>query len=252
MSSFLDRIRPAKEDEVEALLNDPPARPERTIRSLSASLRAPGLSAIAEIKRRSPSRGDIRPGADPVQIALAYQAAGAAGISVLTDGPHFGGSLQDLEQVSAAVDIPVLRKDFLIHKVQLDEAHAHGADAALLMVSMLKPTQLKHMLRHAHKIGLECLVEAHSADEVRIALDCGAIILGVNNRDLRSLHIDLAVCEALIPTLPDTVVAVAESGVHSRADALRMERSGAMAILVGTGLMTQDDPGAALSALLGR
>ena len=252
MSSFLDRIRPAKENEVEALLNSPPAPIQRTIRSLAGALRTPGLSAIAEIKRRSPSRGDIRPGADPVEIALAYQAAGAAGISVLTDGPHFGGSLKDLEHVSAAVNIPVLRKDFLIHKVQLDEAHAHGADAALLMVSMLKPTQLKPMLRHAHELGLECLVEAHSADEVKVAIDCGAIVLGVNNRDLRSLNIDLAVCEALIPTLPDTVVAVAESGVHNRADALRMEKSGAMAILVGTGLMTQDDPGAALSALLGR
>lgn len=252
MTSFLDRIRPEKEDEVEALLNDPPTRRGGSTRSLSAALRAPGLSAIAEIKRRSPSRGDIRPGADPVEIALAYQAAGAAGISVLTDGPHFGGSLQDLERVSAAVDIPVLRKDFLIHKLQLDQAQAHGADAALLMVSMLKPSQLKHMLAHAHKLGLECLVEAHSADEVQVALDCGAVILGVNNRDLHSLKIDLAVCEALIPTLPEGVVAVAESGVHSRADALRMERAGAMAILVGTSLMTQDDPGAALTALLGR
>ncbi len=252
MSSFLEGIRPEKEDEVEALLNDPPVVLERPIRSLSQALSAPGLQAIAEIKRRSPSRGDIRPGADPVQIAQGYQADGAAAISVLTDGPHFGGSLQDLARISAAVDIPVLRKDFLIHKLQLDQAHAHGADAALLMVSMLKPSQLKLMLSHAHKLGLECLVEAHSADEVQVAVDCGARILGVNNRDLRSLHIDLAVCEALIPTLPETVVSVAESGVHTRADAQRMEAAGAMSILVGTGLMTQPDPSAALRVLLGR
>lgn len=251
MSSFLDRIRPEKEAEVAALLAAPPTPLQTPVRSLSKALRAPGLSAIAEIKRSSPSRGEIRPGADPVAIARSYEAAGAAAISVLTDRPHFGGTLQDLEAVRDAVELPVLRKDFLIHRVQLDQARAHGADAALLMVSMLSPAELGSMLAHAHDLGLECLVEAHSAEELQIALDSGAQIVGVNNRDLHTLNIDLAVCEALLPTLPPEVVAVAESGVHRRADAVRMEKAGAHAILVGTGLMTQPAPGAALRTLLG-
>ena len=247
--SFLDRIRPAKLAEVEALrgrafdLDQPP------VRSLAQALRAPGLSVIAEVKRRSPTRGDIFPGADPVAIADGYARAGAAAISVLTDEPHFGGTLADLRQVSAPV--PVLRKDFILHELQLDEAREAGADAALLIVAFLSPDRLAQLHAHAHAIGLEVLVETHDADEIAIALDAGATIVGVNNRDLKALTIDLVVCERLIPTLPDQVVKVAESGVFTRDDAARMRAAGADAILVGSSLMSQPDPAQALADLCG-
>ncbi|MCP4807216.1 MAG: indole-3-glycerol phosphate synthase TrpC [Proteobacteria bacterium] len=247
--SFLDRIRPAKLAEVEALqgrvfdLDQPP------VRSLAAALKAPGLSVIAEVKRRSPTRGDIRPGADPVEIANGYANAGAAAISVLTDEPHFGGTLADLRAVTAPV--PVLRKDFILDELQLDEAREAGADAALLIVAFLTPSRLAELHAHAHAIGLEVLVETHSAEEIRIALDAGSRIVGVNNRDLKALTIDLAVCEALIPTLPDDVVKVAESGVFTRQDAARMAAAGADAILVGSSLMSKPDPAQALADLCG-
>lgn len=247
--SFLDRIRPAKLAEADALrgrrfdLDQPP------VRSLSQALRAPGLSVIAEVKRRSPTRGDIAPNADPVEVANGYARAGAAAISVLTDTPHFGGTLADLRRVTAPV--PVLRKDFLLHELQLDEAREAGADAALLIVAFLTPQRLSELHAHAHAIGLEVLVETHSAQEIQIALDAGARIVGVNNRDLKALTIDLAVCDELIPTLPTDVVRVAESGVFTRQDAARMQRAGADAILVGSSLMSRPDPEAALAELVG-
>jgi indole-3-glycerol phosphate synthase len=248
--SFLERIRPAKLAEVDALRSDRPVPRTTPVRSLSAALRRPGRQVLAELKRASPSRGPIRPGADPVDIARAYQDAGAAGLSVLTDGPHFGGSLRDLERIRDAVQIPVLRKDFILHELQLDQARAVGADAALLIVAFLTPERLAELLAHAHGLGLEVLVETHSAQELQVAQDAGARIVGVNSRDLRSLHIDLAVAEALLPGIPSSVVRVAESGIHGPADAARMEAAGADALLVGTHLMTQPDPGQALRDLL--
>lgn len=248
--SFLERIRPAKLAEVEALRAARPVPRTTPVRSLSAALRRPGRQVLAELKRASPSRGPIRPGADPVDIARAYQDAGAAGLSVLTDGPHFGGSLRDLERIRDAVQIPVLRKDFILDELQLDQARAIGADAALLIVAFLTPDRLAELLAHAHGLGLEVLVETHSAHELQVAQDAGARIVGVNSRDLRSLHIDLAVAEALLPSIPSSVVRVAESGIHGPADAARMEAAGADALLVGTHLMTQPDPGQALRDLL--
>ena len=249
--SFLDRVRPAKQREVRALRDRPPVRswgPE--VRSLHAALKGRRkLSFIAEIKRASPSRGAIRPEADPVTIARAYEAAGASAISVLTDGPHFGGALRDLAQVRAAVGLPVLRKDFILDELQLDEARAVGADAALLIVAFLKPPRLAELLEHARGIGLEVLVETHDAEEVRVALDAGARIVGVNNRDLHSLRVDLATAERLMPAIPRGVLRIAESGLKSRADARRMHGAGAHGVLVGSSLMSERDVGAALKSL---
>ncbi|HJN76419.1 MAG TPA: indole-3-glycerol phosphate synthase TrpC [Myxococcota bacterium] len=249
--SFLDRIRPAKRREVRLLQEAPPATDwAPDVRSLHEVLKGRRkLSFIAEIKRRSPSRGDLRKGAEPISVARAYEAAGASAISVLTDGPHFGGALRDLVKVRAAVGIPVLRKDFILDELQLDETRAIGADAALLIVAFLKPARLTRLLAHAHEIGLEVLVETHDDEEVRLALDAGARIVGTNNRNLHSLQVDLAVSEALLPAIPRGVLKVAESGLKTRTDARRMFAAGAHGVLVGTALMAQPDVGEALKQL---
>jgi len=249
--SFLDRIRPAKQDEVSALTDAPPAleiAPE--VRSLHAALKGRRkLSFIAEVKRASPTRGAIRPSADPVAIARTYEAAGASAISVLTDRPHFGGSLADLARVRAAVGIPVLRKDFILDELQLDEARAAGADAALLIVAFVSPQRFAELHAHAVEIGLEVLVETHTEREVAVAVDAGARIVGVNNRDLHTLRVDLGVSEALMKAVPRGTLKIAESGVASAADARRMFKAGAHGVLVGSSLMSQPDVGDALKSL---
>ncbi|MCB9745890.1 MAG: indole-3-glycerol phosphate synthase TrpC [Alphaproteobacteria bacterium] len=250
--SFLDRIAPEKWQEVAALRAAPPSPAGPPIRSLVDALRAPGLSALAEVKRRSPSRGDIRPGADAAEIARSYVAHGAAAISVLTDGPHFGGSLADLTAVRQAVPVPVLRKDFLVDPIQVAEARAYGADAVLLIVAMLSPNQLAELLSAARELGMQALVETHDAAELEVALTAGARVVGVNNRDLKALQIDLATCERLLPTVPPGVVKVAESGLSSPAHLARMQAAGADAVLVGSSLMSAPSPGEALAALLAR
>jgi indole-3-glycerol phosphate synthase len=233
--------RAALEREVAASPPPPDALP---------SLRAPGVRVIAELKRRSPSRGDLRPDADPVAVARAYAEAGAAAVSVLTEPDRFGGSLDDLRAVSAAVPIPSLRKDFLVDDVQLLEARAAGAAMALLIVAALDDRTLARLARAAESLGLLPLVEAHTEDEVRRALDAGARAVGVNSRDLRTLAIDLAVAERLRPVVPDGVLAVAESGVTTPYDLARLRRAGYDAFLVGSSLMAAPDPGRALRDLL--
>ena len=246
--SFLERIRPEKDAEVAALTAAPedPARGSAP-RGFREALLRPGVSAIAELKRRSPSRGDIRPGADPVDIAQAYEANGARALSVLTDGPHFGGSLEDFARVREAVSLPMLRKDFIVHELQLDQARAWGADAALLIVAMLDQTELTRLHAHAVSLGLDVLVETHSAAEIERALDAGATIVGVNSRNLHTMAIDLSLCERLVQTLPEGVVRVAESGLNTPADVARMD---ADAILVGSSLMEKPDVGLALRELM--
>jgi indole-3-glycerol phosphate synthase len=240
-----------KEEEVAALLAQPPdLHSLQTPRSLSSALSGPTLSAIAEIKRRSPSRGAIRPNADPVDIARRYEAAGAAAISMLTDGPHFGGSLRELQAVRDAVSIPVLRKDFLIHPIQVDEARAGGADAVLLIVAMLSDEALDSMLERTHALGLEALVEVHDPEELQRALKSSAQIIGVNNRNLKSLAIDLAHGEQMLPQCDEKRLRVAESGIFNTEDVARMRTAGADAILVGSALMLAPDPGLALENLL--
>jgi len=218
-------------------------------RPFGDALRRPGLSAIAEIKRSAPSSGALRPGADAGALAAAYAAAGARALSVLTEPDFFGGRLQDIVAARDAAPLPVLRKDFVVDPYQIAEARAAGADAVLLIVAVLG-ARTREFLAHAAAAGLDALVEVHDEAELRLALDAGAAIVGVNNRNLADLSIDLATTERLAPLMPDGVTLVAESGIAAPADARRMRAAGAAAILVGSALMRSDDPGAALTALL--
>lgn len=215
-----------------------------------ASLSAPGVRLIAEVKRRSPSAGDIQAGADPVAQATAYAAGGAAAISVLTEPAHFGGALSDLEAVASAVAAPCLRKDFIVSRRQLLEARAAGASLVLLIAAVLEDGELRALREASEALGMHALVEAHDAEEVDRAVASGARIVGVNNRDLRTFEIDLATCERLRSRIPSGLVAVAESGVHTPDDVSRLRASGYDVFLVGTALMKAADPRAALAALI--
>jgi indole-3-glycerol phosphate synthase len=220
-------------------------------RPFAAALRARRPALIAEVKKASPSRGVIRADFDPVAIARCYASAGAAAVSVLTEERFFQGSAADLEAIRAAIDLPLLRKDFLFDPYQLSEARAWGADAALLIVAMLDDTQLVELLRAGTSLGLDVLVEAHNEQEVARAVAAGATLIGVNNRDLRTFVTTLETAELLRPLIPPGVVAVAESGIERAADVARLRGAGYDAFLVGESLMRAPDPGAAVRALLG-
>jgi len=220
-------------------------------RSLRTALLTHGLSVIAEIKRRSPSVGVIDEALDPVARAVAYVAGGASAISVVTEPRYFDGSMADLRSVSEAVDVPVLRKDFTVAPSQIWEARAGGADAILLIVAALSQPDLEHLLGTANDAGVEAIVEAHSAFEVGRAIDCGASIVGVNNRDLGTFKTDLAVAESIAPLLEGVDVAIAESGVSSAEGAGRMARARFDAILVGEALVRATDPAALVAELRG-
>ncbi|HPE12192.1 MAG TPA: indole-3-glycerol phosphate synthase TrpC [Actinomycetota bacterium] len=215
-----------------------------------AVLRQGGVGVIAEVKRSSPSKGSLATIDDPAHLAQAYEAGGARCISVLTENRRFGGSLEDLAAVRAAVDIPVLRKDFIVTSYQLWEARAHGADLALLIVAALEQPALVSLVERAESIGLLPLVEVHDADEVVRAVDAGAKVIGVNARDLRTLEVDLGIFAQVAPTIPEGVLRVAESGVRSPQDLLAYAASGADAVLVGEALVTHADPGAAVHDLV--
>jgi indole-3-glycerol phosphate synthase len=210
---------------------------------------SPAPRVIAECKRRSPSRGILREAYDPAAHAAAYAAAGAAAISVLTEPTFFDGSLDHLAQVRAAVDLPLLRKDFIVDSYQLLEAAAAGADAILLIVGALDDRSLRGLLDEARGLSLAGLVEVHDRDELRRAIDAGAGIVGVNSRNLRTLSVDLTVFDDLAAEIPSDVVAVAESGIRSSADIRRLSSRGYRAFLVGERLIAEADPGAALRAL---
>ena len=209
----------------------------------------PAPRVIAECKRRSPSRGILRQDYDPAAHARAYESAGAAAISVLTEPTFFDGHPSHLRAVRDAVRIPVLRKDFIVTSYQLAEAAALGADAVLLIVAALDDQALPALLGEAAGFGLACLVEVHAVDEVRRALDAGARIIGVNSRNLRTLGVDMHVLDEIAARLPATVTAVAESGIRSRSDIDRLGALGYDAFLVGERLITEADPGAALRRL---
>jgi indole-3-glycerol phosphate synthase len=213
-------------------------------------LRAPGVNVIAEVKRASPSKGELAAISDPAALALDYEAGGASVISVLTERRRFGGSLVDLDAVRAAVDVPILRKDFIVSSYQLWEARAHGADLALLLVVALEQTALVSLVERAESLGLVPLVEVHTEQEVDRALDAGAKIIGVNARDLTTLEVDRGVFGRLAPRIPDGVVRVAESGVRGPHDVIEYARAGADAILVGETLVTGKDPRAAVADLV--
>ena len=205
---------------------------------------------IAECKRRSPSRGVLRATYDPVAIAQVYEAAGAAAISVLTEPTFFDGSLDHLRTVRNAVRIPLLRKDFVVSEYQLLEARAAGADAVLLIVAALGPREFERLHRRATELGLDVLVEVHTLDELSVAIDGGARIVGVNNRNLRSLEVDVKVSDAVMARMPGDVVAVSESGLRNGEDLVRLGKLGYHAFLIGERFMTAEDPGQALRALI--
>lgn len=206
---------------------------------------------IAEIKRRSPSKGEIRVDFDPVALARALDQGGAAALSVLTDDHFFGGSLDVLRAVRHATKLPLLRKDFVVDPYQIDEARVAGADAVLLIVRALEPAELIRLQRHARALGLDVLVEVHDEAELEIAASAGADLIGVNNRDLTRFVTDLAVTERLAPKVPDDAVLVAESGIVGAEHVSRLAAVGVQAFLVGESLMREADVGAALRRLRG-
>lgn len=215
-----------------------------------AALRAPGVAVIAEIKRRSPSKGDLAEIAEPADLATQYEAGGARVISVLTERRRFGGSLADLDSVRASVAIPVLRKDFIVSSYQVHEARAHGADLVLLIVAALKQNALIGLRERIESLGMTALVEVHDEQEASRALDAGARVIGVNARNLKTLQVDRSVFERIAPGLPSDIVKVAESGVRDAHDLITYAAAGADAVLVGEGLVTSGNPRQAVADLV--
>lgn len=228
-------------------IEDLRGRAEPTRRSLRAALAAPGARFVMEVKRASPTKGIIREGVDPAAIAKAYAGAADA-ISVLVDTPYFGGSYGDLEVVRAVFDGPILAKDFVVDPRQVAEARLHGADAVLVMLSVLDDDEAAAVIAEARGLGMDALVETHTEEEVHRAIALGAEIVGINNRQLKTLKVDLAVTEQLAPLVPADRILIAESGIETRADVVRLAAH-ADAFLVGSSLMSASDPGLAARAL---
>ncbi|WP_432353484.1 indole-3-glycerol phosphate synthase TrpC [Sporosarcina sp. A2] len=253
--TILDNILKEKEKEVYRLLAGP------TIQAVLEKQRRPSLidlisytdelQVIAEIKRASPSKGIIQAVVNPAQQARTYEKAGAACVSVLTDSQFFQGSFEDLKEVAQAVNIPVLCKDFIIHPIQIDTAHSAGASVILLIVAALPDAELRALHVYATALGLEVLVEVHDAIELNRALEAGAQLIGVNNRDLKTFDVDLARTEELAELFPfeSGRVLISESGIGSTEDAQRVAKAGASAVLVGETLMRSNTPGEAVESL---
>ncbi|MBX6771005.1 MAG: indole-3-glycerol phosphate synthase TrpC [Chloroflexi bacterium] len=235
LSSLIDRLAEA-----------PPRR------DYASALSGDGIRIIAEIKRASPSKGILRTAAEPSVLAACFAAAGASAISVLTDRRFFGGSLEDLEQVSRVSPVPTLRKDFVIDPYQVYEAALAGASSALLIVGILDDAELTDLLQLQRELGMEPQVEVHDEREVERALAAGARILGINNRDLRSFRVDLSTSERLRPLIPSDRIIVSESGIHTRSDVERLAAAGIRVIHVGEALMTSADPADKIRELLGQ
>ncbi|MEP6571879.1 MAG: indole-3-glycerol phosphate synthase TrpC [Gemmatimonadota bacterium] len=229
--------------ELERLARDRPSAP-----SLTAALSRSTVALIAEVKRRSPSAGEISTDLDPVSHAREYAESGAAAISVLTDGPFFGGSLDDLRAVSTTVAVPTIRKDFILDEAQVLEARIAGASAVLLIVRALSPGRLQELRIFSESQGLEALVETHDARELDIALEAGARIIGVNSRNLDDFHIDVPAAWKLLARVPRNRIAVAESGMATLDDVRAAAQSGADAVLIGTALSSASRPGDLVSA----
>ncbi len=216
----------------------------------AAALRGPGVAVIAEVKRSSPSKGALAAIADPAALAADYEAGGASVISVLTEQRRFGGSLDDLDAVRARVEVPLLRKDFVVSSYQLWEGRAHGADLSLLIVAALEQEALISLVERSESLGMTPLVEVHDEAELERALAAGAKVVGVNARDLKTLEVDRTVFARLAPLIPDGVVKVAESGVRGPHDLLAYAASGADAVLVGEGVVTGGNPRQAVAELV--
>jgi indole-3-glycerol phosphate synthase len=239
----------AEREPLETLARRAASATAKAGRLVEALNRPDRVNIIAECKRRSPSRGVLKKDYDPVAIARGYVAAGAAAISVLTEPTFLDGCLAHLEAVRAAVDVPLLRKDFIISVYLLLEARAAGAAAALLIVAALTPVELSTLLSAARRLGLDALVEVHDDAELRIALEAGARLIGVNNRNLRTLEVDTGASERLIAAIPPDVIAVSESGLRNAGDLARLRRLGYRGFLIGERFMLEPDPGAALRSL---
>jgi indole-3-glycerol phosphate synthase len=255
MSVLDDIVAGVREDLAERVAVHPEAELVAAARTLPAprdpmpAFRSHGLSVIAEVKRRSPSKGDLADIPDPAALAGEYAAGGADAISVLTERRRFGGSLEDLHAVRAAVPTPLLRKDFVVTPYQLLEARAAGADLVLLIVAALEGSLLAELHAEARALGLTVLTEVHDEDEVERALGVGAELVGVNARNLKTLEVDPTTFGRLVKLIPDGVVAVAESGVSGREDAARFAGEGADVVLVGEALVKDGDPRAAVAAM---
>jgi indole-3-glycerol phosphate synthase len=231
------RKRELPQAELEAQLS---ARGED--RPFQEALTRPGLSLIAEFKRRSPSAGDIAPGADIASRVSAYERGGAAALSVLTDMPHFGGSLEDLRAARAAATLPIIRKDFIVDPYQLYEAAVNGADAVLLIVRALDDRELRSLYEEARALDLDCLVEVHDAEELERALEADAEVIGINNRDLDEQRVDIQITFELMTDVPAGKTVVAESGIAGREELMELDRVGVDAVLIGGALMTAANP----------
>ena len=256
MATYLDRILVAHRNQAQAASLDVIAArlaldALRPCRSFRRALEAPGLSVIAEIKRRSPSKGDLALGLDPTHLASTYEMAGAAALSVLTDEEFFGGSFEDLRAARAATSLPVLRKDFMVSQQDVLEARLGGADALLLIVAALDDVELRDFRSLAIEIGLEVLVEVHDENEVERALRAGAEMIGVNQRDLVTFEVDGERALRVRGSIPEGIVAVAESGVRNGEDARRLADAGFDAVLVGEHLVTAADVTSAVRSMVG-
>ena len=219
-------------------------------RGFASSIReSPHLAVIAEIKRRSPSKGDLNAGLDPSALALQYQRGGASCLSVLTDSNHFGGSVSDLQQARNACTVPVIRKDFTVDARDICDARVMGADCVLLIAAVLTPSELSTFLEVSREIDIDALVEVHDEAELDVAMRAGATLVGVNQRDLVTFAVDQARAVRMAPLIPNNVVKVAESGVRGRADAIALRAAGYDAVLVGEHLVTSSNPETALTEL---
>lgn len=256
--SVLDRIVEATREEVRRRSRDVPLTDlearlhARDDRLFSEALIRPGVSVIAEHKRRSPSAGEIRPGSSVGEIVGAYERGGAAALSILTDGPHFGGSLDDLRAARAATSLPILRKDFIVDAYQVYETAAWGADALLLIVAALEPSAITELYEQARALDLDVLVEVHTEEELECALEVvDADVIGINNRDLSDFSVDVQRTFDLLADVPAGKTVVSESGFHTREQLDELERVGIDAVLVGESLMRAPDPEVACRALTG-
>jgi indole-3-glycerol phosphate synthase len=244
MSLLSDAVRDAVRDSASA------ARRNRTARFRHELLARP-TAIIAEFKRHSPSAGDIQPGADPLDVARVYEAGGAAAMSVLTEPEHFKGSLDDLRRVAAVVNLPLLRKDFTVDRHQVYEAAIAGAEAVLVIIAGLTDADALKLLDAAHNVHLDALVEVHTAEELQRAVALGANFIGVNNRNLKTLKVDLETSLRLAELAPANATLVAESGLRTRADIERLQAAGYKAFLIGETLMRSGDPLTTLAELQG-
>jgi indole-3-glycerol phosphate synthase len=255
---FLDKIVAQKRKELEkrqkampmSALEDAIAHRPAPI-DLAKALKSDGISLIAEIKRASPSKGMLNPDLDAVELAKTYARCGAKAISVLTEENYFMGSGQDLEAVKNALPhIPVLRKDFILEPYQLYESRAWGADAVLLIVAIIDDSELKELITVSHKLGMQCLVEVHDKDELKRAIKCDAQLIGINNRNLQTLEVDINVTKELRPLIPPGRLVVSESGIKGRDDIEKLKAWGVDAVLIGEALVTAKDIPAKIKELL--